>query len=191
MLSTSKVILGAMMLGSLARGAGAETIDPIDVFLSGRVKVFTGNPYADAGEGFAAPSGGLDYAGFVHELVAFTAKEVLHDDDDEIPAASSGIPSRLSAEMPEQTSDFGSHCMVVLRQIGTQVSVLPGTRQLASTGRALPTVAAYAVRTATTALALRQIWFAFRNQVEDGRQGVSLKPKVSAQTLGVSLTFRW
>jgi hypothetical protein len=49
----------------------------------------------------------------------------------------------------------------------------------------------YLLRFASTALALRQIWSAFKNDVEDNRRSLSLSPKVGAHRVGVNLTLHW
>ena len=49
----------------------------------------------------------------------------------------------------------------------------------------------YLRRVASTALVLRQIWSAFKNDVEDNRRGLSLKPKIGTRKVGVNLTLHW
>jgi hypothetical protein len=89
--------------------------------------------------------------------------------------------------MPEQRSEFGSHCLTVVARLG---SVLPSLPRSIATENA-PTIADYAVRTGTALLVVRQVWSALRNDIENNRTGFSLKPKVSARRIGVNLTFNW
>lgn len=47
----------------------------------------------------------------------------------------------------------------------------------------------HAARAVTAGLALRQVWSAFQNNVEDDRSGVSLNPRIGARRFGVNATF--
>src|SRR5262249_5080769 len=54
-------------------------------------------------------SAGVDYAVFATELVAFLTKEVVRDSANEFDNTLLG--SHLSSSMPDQRSEFGSHCL--------------------------------------------------------------------------------
>ena len=89
--------------------------------------------------------------------------------------------------MPDRRSEFGSHCLQIVGQIGSAVPKMMPSSDLLST----PSAATYAVRAATAGLALRQIWNAFEHDVRDDRTGLSLNPKVSSRRIGVNVTLRW
>ncbi|HSD11819.1 MAG TPA: hypothetical protein VLF14_12575 [Candidatus Binatia bacterium] len=130
-------------------------------------------------------SAGVDYAVFATELVAFLTKEVLRESADEFDNTLLG--SHLSPSMPSQRSEFGSHCLTIITRLGSQLPLpSPSSSMVGSTS-----TLDYAVRAVTAGLALRQVWSAFRNHVEDNRSGVSLNPKIGARRVGVKLTFRW
>jgi hypothetical protein len=182
-------ILGTLTLTLAAASASAEMPDPVDVFLSGRIQVGP-SPLLQVGERVSAYSPAqLDYAVFVHELVAYVTKEILPDAQDEY-LESSEIPSRLSPGMPRGRSEFGAHCLIILGQIGTHVSPFAHS-SLTTFQAADPGVFSYIARAGTTLLAVRQVWSALRNDVEDKRSGFSLNPKVSGKKVGAYLTFRW
>ena len=122
--------------------------------------------FLSAGETTRSNSAGIDYVTFAYELVAFVTKEILPDSHDEYPESPLG--SRLSRDMAERDSAFGKHCLTVVSQVGA----------------ALPWFS-------SRSLALRQIWSAFKNDVEDNRRGLSLNPKVGAHKIGVNLTLHW
>ena len=172
--------------------ASAQFRDPVDVFVSGHIGMGS-SPFLTVGERVRLASPGeVDYAVFLHELVAFVTKEVLPDADDEY-AHSSDIPSALThgsdLDFRLPPSRFGAHCLIVLRQMGA--SLAPGSGS-ALLGHASPTLITYFMRTATTALALEQIWSMFRNHASgDTRSRLSLDPKVSAHKIGAYLTIRW
>jgi hypothetical protein len=89
--------------------------------------------------------------------------------------------------MPERHSDFGNHCLMIVGRIG---AAMPRFSPSATVDES-PSVAGYALRAASTALALREIWSAFERDVRDDRGGVSLDPKVSARRVGINLTLHW
>ena len=129
---------------------------------------------------------GLDYALFATELLAYLTKEVLHDSTDEYD--NSLIGSHLSRSMPDPRSEFGSHCLTIVTQLG---AAMPFRAGVASFGADDPSTLAYVARAAAAGLALRQIWSAFQNDVEGNRTGVSLNPKVGSRRVGVNLTLHW
>lgn len=184
----------SLLLGVLAGPVAAQDLDPARLFLSSDLRV-TGNPYLLTTEaaGRVTSPAELDYAIFVHELVAYVAKEVLPDAPDEY-AGSSRIPSRLSAgPMPEHHSEFGAHCLIVLGQIGSKLPTIP-TDSLSSLQ---PSGLSYLMRTAGTVLAVQQLWAAIQNEIDgngekdDSRPGFSLNPKVGSSKVGAYLTIRW
>lgn len=130
-------------------------------------------------------SGTLDYATFVLELLAFVAKEVLPDSQDEFPE--SLIGSRLSHSMPEQRSEFGSHCLTIVTHLRSAVPYFSASRAELGTS----STSALADPARPTALALRRMWSAFENGAADDRRDVSLNFKLGANKLGMSLTFHW
>ena len=142
----------------------------------------------------AVRSAGVDYSAFAMELVAFVIKEVLHDSSNEFdrplrgPYLSSSMPEQLSSSMPNQRSEFGSHCLTIITQLGSQ---LPLPRSAPSLTVDSTSTLDYGVRALTAGLVLRQVWSAFQNHVEDNRSGVSLDPKVGTRRVGIKLTFRW
>ena len=131
-------------------------------------------------------SQGLDYALFATELVAYLTKEVVPDSADEFD--NSLLGSKLTRSMPPTSSEFGSHCLLIVRSIG---SVLPFRANASSLAVGQPSTLSYAARAVAGGLALRQIWSAFQNNVEGNRAGVSLNPKVSARRVGVNVTLHW
>ncbi|MGH7821089.1 MAG: hypothetical protein ACREQ9_15095 [Candidatus Binatia bacterium] len=182
-------LLGIAALVALATPTSAEMPDPAEVFLSGRISV-GGSYLLNTGNALAkGRSDHLDYAVFVRELLAFIAKEILPDAEDEY-AGGSEIPSRLSASMPHQRSQFGEHCLIVLAEIGSHVSPFPsGSFSDLSTS---PSLLAYLARAGSTVLMVERLWSAVRNDVEQRRpSGFSLDPKVGTNKVGAYLTFRW
>jgi len=130
-------------------------------------------------------NGRLDFALFATELLAYVTKEVMSDSGEEYRRSPLG--SRWSPSMPKSSSEFGSHCLMIVGRIGSVVPEMMPSAVLEST----PSVATYAVGAATTGLALRQIWRAFERDIRDDRGGVSLDPKVSTRRVGVNLTLHW
>ena len=118
----------------------------------------------------------LDYATFVLELLAFVAKEVLPDSQDEFPE--SLIGSRLSHSMPENRSEFGSHCLTIIARLSSAVPYLSASSTELGAGSASP-------------LALRSMWSAFETGAVDDRRNVSLNFKVGVNKVGFGLTFHW
>ncbi len=118
----------------------------------------------------------LDYATFVLELLAFVAKEVLPDSQDEFPE--SLIGSRLSDSMPEKRSEFGSHCLTIVTRLGSAVPYLSASNDELGAGSVSPP-------------ALRRMWSAFENGAGDDRRDVALNFKVGVNKVGISLTFHW
>ena len=172
--------------GVVAGSASAESIPPTRVFLSSWSES-PAVPLVALGDG-ASPDrnpAGMDYAVFVSELAAFVTKEVLSDSSDEY--RESPLGSHLSRGMPEQHSAFGSHCLTVVTGLRSALPSMPGSVALEDS----PSPVDYAVRTGTVLLMFRQIWSAFRNDVEGNRSGFSLNPKVSARKVGINLTFHW
>ena len=129
---------------------------------------------------------GLDYALFATELVAYLTKEVLPDSSDEFD--NSLLGSKLTRSMPPTSSEFGSHCLMIVRSIG---SSLPFRADASSLAIDQPSTLSYVARAVAGGLALHQIWSAFQNDVEGNRTGLSLNPKVGARRLGVNLTLHW
>ncbi len=127
----------------------------------------------------------LDYAVFAYELLAYVAKEVLPDSPEEY--FESPIGSHLSRDLPEHRSEFGSHCLMVIADFRSGLSAAAGDPVLDARPGALD----YAVEAATAALALRQLWSAFRNDLTREHSGFALDPKVGARKIGLHLTFRW
>jgi hypothetical protein len=91
--------------------------------------------------------------------------------------------------MPEGSSAFGRHCLVVVGRIGETLPSFGGS----SSDRTFtsPVHVHDVVRVASTALALRRMWSAFTNDAEDERRAFSLKPKVGAHKVAVNFTVRW
>ena len=128
---------------------------------------------AEALNGNSAPMG---YATFALELLAFVTKETLPDSEDEFPE--SLIGSRLSRSMPEQRSEFGSHCLTVVTQLGSALPYLSARSADDSVH-------------APAAPALRRMWSAFENGAGGVDRDLSLNFKVGANKVGTSLTFHW
>jgi hypothetical protein len=172
-----------MVFGACAV-ASAEGMTRTQLFLSS-ANDSQALPFFQLGESATPASGNLDYALFATELAAFLTKEVLHDSSSEYP--NSPLGSRWTSSMPDQRSEFGSHCLSIVSNIGSVMPRLtPATDSLGS-----PSVVNYVVRAATAGLALRQIWSAFERDVRSDRTGVALEPKVSARRVGVNLTLHW
>lgn len=179
-------LVGAWVLAG-ATAASAQRIGRTEVFLSSadtsRMVTFFGS----AGAPTAAPSAGFDYAVFAAELVAYLTKELVPGSADEYRYSLLG--SHLSPTVPKPRSEFGSHCLEVVTRLGSAVRGLGGDSP--GLGAARPSALAYAARAGSTALVLREMWTAFKNDVEDTRHGVSLKPKVGGGRFSVSFTVRW
>jgi hypothetical protein len=178
--------LGLIVLGALSRPASAEGLGPTKIFLSvnEQTPLFS---FLTLGDGTSAGGkrAGFDYAVFAAELAAYVTKEVLNDSAEEY--RDSPLGSRLSRDMPAQRSEFGSHCLTIVTQLRSALPSMPGSVAVEDT----PNVVDYAVRTGTALLVVRQIWSAFRNDIENTRSGFSLNPKVSARKVGINLTFHW
>lgn len=184
----SSTIRGALLLLALCAPASAQTLSKTEVFLSSAA---SGHAVAFFAPGeraaVAGAASGLDYAVFAAELVAYLAKEVIHDSTSEYEQSPLG--SRWSRAMPEERSEFGSHCLTVVTRLGSAIPSFTANR--ASLIVAPPSALDYAVRSATAALALRQVWRVLTDEVEGNRGGISLKPKVGTRRVGVNLTFHW
>jgi hypothetical protein len=138
-----------------------------------------------AGDVEVGQAPGVDYALFATELVAYLAKEVLHDATDEYDGSLLG--SHLSRSMPDANSQFGNHCLLIVSRLG---SALPLSRSSVFANEP-PSLLASTARAAAAGLALHQLWSAFKNDVDGDRAGVSLNPKVSARRVGVNVTIHW
>ena len=113
----------------------------------------------------------LDRATFVLELLAFVAKEVLPDSPPEF--SESLIGSRLSGSMPEQRSDFGKHCLMIVAHFrGAMLSPPASSIEPGFPG-------------------LRRIWSAFESGTEGAARDVSLNVEIGIDKAGVRLTFPW
>jgi hypothetical protein len=180
--------LGLCMLVVFATPAFAQTFGHTEVFLSsaaeGRVVTFLGASAPPRGPAAAA---GFDYALFATELIAYLTKEMLHDSMDEYGNLLPG--SHRSATLPERRSEFATHCLEVVTQLGSAVQGFGSDSPDLVVGP--PSALEYAARAGTAALALRQVWTALSNDVEAGRPGFSLKPKVAAGRFAINLTLRW
>ena len=180
----SSLVLWILALTSAA--ASAQTLGHREVFFSaGDDKQVIS--FLSTGETTRSSSTGMDYATFVYELVAFVTKEILPDSHDEYPQSPLG--SRLSRDMTERDSAFGKHCLIVVREVGAALPWFSSGSPDFTIGS--PSSLDNLLRVASTALALRQIWSAFKNDVEDNRRGLSLNPKVGAHRIGVNLTLHW
>jgi len=177
----SSLVLWILALTSAA--ASAQTLGHREVsFSAGDDKQVIS--FLSAGETTRSSSAGMDYATFAYELVAFVTKEILPDSHDEYP--DSPLGSHLSRGMTERGSDFGKHCLTVVSQVGATLPSFSSVSPDLTIGSL-----DYLLRFASSALALRQIWSAFKNDVEDNRRGLSLNPKVGAHRIGVNLTLHW
>lgn len=175
----------------LASRVAAQTIDPARVFLSGEIRLTSDSPLLSVGSRVdQLDRDQLDYSIFVHELAAFVTKEIFPDSADEYEGTSL-IPSRLTTEPIEHRSQFGSHCLLVLSRIRFGLPQLPTFGMMSGAEGGSSSVPAYMARAGTALLAVRQVWSAFKNDVEDTRSGFSLHPKLSARKLGIHLTFHW
>lgn len=186
------ILLGAASLTFFAGRVSAQGIDPARVYISGEIHVASDSPFLSVGDRLT-PVGNqdqLDYAIFIHELAAYVTKEILRDSSDEY-VGTSLIPSHLTTDPVDRHSEFGTHCLTVLGRIRSGLPDSPISGFLSGIDGGSPSVLAYMARAGTALLALRQVWFAYRNDIEDTRSGFSLNPKVGARKLGVSLTFHW
>jgi hypothetical protein len=171
----------------------AEPPDPAAVFVSGRIGI-AASPLLAPGEraGSAAGPTELDYAVFLRELIAYVTKEALPEAEDEY-AGSSGTPwrSRL-LDTRHRSSRFGAHCRIVLKQVRSELSPL-AERSFAPFASPPAVLFGYAVRAASTLLALGQVLSEFREgrDEEGSGAGFSLNPRVGARRLGASITIRW
>ncbi len=170
----------------LTTGGAAAQSTRTDVFLTSAAgtRVFALTPDGREGAAFGG-SASVDYALFATELVAYLTKEIVRDSPEEY--ADSPLGSRWTRSMDDPDSRFGDHCLKIVTRIGSAVPM----PSFSSGAVGAPTAADYVVRGATTALALRQVWDAFENDVQGERSGVSLRPKVSARRVGVSMTLHW
>ena len=176
-------LLGVLVFGTPAHG---QSLASTEVFLSSAAQSTAMPLYSF---GFGAPQiakPGLDYALFATELIAYLTKEVLPDSPGEYD--NSLLGSRLSRSMPDSRSEFGTHCLTIVTRLG---SALPLGGAASTLGVGEPSTLAYVARTAAAGLALRQVWSAFKNNVEGNRAGVSLNPKVSSRRVGVNVTLHW
>jgi hypothetical protein len=171
-----KVVSFLLWILTLASAtASAQTLGPTEIFL------FSGDE--ERASPTTSGSMEMDYAIFAYELVAFVTKEVIADSREEYPESPLG--SRLSGEMTGRSSAFGEHCLTVVSRVG---AALPSFSKVAPDSL---TGLGDLLRVASTALAFRQIWSAFKNDVKDDRRGLSLKPKVGAHRVGVNVTLHW
>ena len=172
----------ALALVLLPQHAAAQT--RVQLFLTGAAGQAV-TPRAHFGSGAVATER-LTFSLFAAELGAFLAKEIISDSDEEF--RSSPIPSRLNSVAPESRSEFGTHCLTIVTKIGDSLPSLgfsSAERDLSAS------VATAALETAATSLALREIWSAFRKDIEGDRRGFSLDPKVGARQVRVNLVFHW
>jgi hypothetical protein len=177
---------------SCAIGAGnaaAESFTVGRTTLSTEMMILTGVDGPQAPE-FAAPSVDVDYGIFSRELLAYVAKEVLPDAEDEYYA--SPIPSQLSDRSSLDTmarperGNFGRHCRLV---IGDLVSYVLGKGR---DGEPM-SFAAGVVQTTATAFVLRDVWSVFRHRRDEPEspRAFSLEPKISARKVEARISFRW
>lgn len=134
----------------------------------------------------------LDFATFASELTAYIAKEVLDDAPDEF--SDSEIKGPLSRSMPDSNSRFGTHCLIIVSEIGETVGEKVVAPTLASTGHGQHWAArgaGWAARGAGTAFAIHEVWRGFRRDVSGDTDGFSINPKVGANKLAVAVTLRW
>jgi hypothetical protein len=170
----------------MSAAASAQTLGQREVFLSsGDDKQVIS--FLSVGETTMSGSVDMDYATFAYELIAFVTKEILPDSHDEYPE--SPIDSHLSRDTTERGSAFGKHCFTVVTQVGAALPSFSSASPAFTIGSL--SGLGYLLRVASTALALRQIWSAFKNDVEDSRRGISLNPKVGVHKVGVNLTLHW
>lgn len=176
--------LVAFALLLVASRAGAEPVRT-EIFLSSAAGTRAFSLVSSGERPLVERSGQLDYALFATELVAYLTKEILPDSSEEY--SESPLGSRWNRSMPSTDSRFGEHCINIVTRIGSAIP-RPSFRSLAESP---PSAEEVALRGATAALALRQIWDAFTNDVEGNRSGVSLRPRVSTRRVGVNVTFHW
>jgi hypothetical protein len=178
----------ATLLAQLATATSvaAQTRGRTELFLSSAAENKAISLLSDGAGPRRAYSAEVDYAVFATELLAYLTKEVFRDSANEFD--NSLLGTHLSRSMPDQHSEFGSHCLMIIRRIGSQLATPITSSSLAVDS---PAMLDYAARAATAGLALRQVWSAFQNHVEDDRSGVSLSPKVSSRRIGVSVTLHW
>jgi hypothetical protein len=70
--------------------------------------------------------------------------------------------------LTERRAVFGEHCLTVVGQVGEALPSFSGLSPDITIGS--PSNLDSLLRLASTALALRQIWSAFKNDVEDNRR---------------------
>lgn len=170
-----------------AAPASAQLLHHSQVYLSSTSQAPLITFFGDKTPPTVAAGAHLDYALFATELIAFVAKEVLHDSRDEYQGSLLG--SHLTATMPAQHSEFGAHCLNVVSHIGSVIPSFDG--HSATLAESSPTLFDYAARAATTALALRGAWSAFTSDSSENRTQFSLSPKVSAHRFAVNFTVEW
>ena len=145
----------------MSAAASAHTLDQREVFLSyGDDKQLIS--FLSAGETTRSSSAGMDYATFAYELIAFVTKEILPESHDEYPDSPHG--SHLSRDVTQRRSAFGTHCLTVVSQVEVALHSLSSASSDFTIG-SLSGVD-YLRRVASTALVLRQIWSAFKNDIE-------------------------
>ena len=169
-----------------ARSAAAQMLGRTELFLSSAAESKAFSLLSTGAEPGHAYSTGVDYAVFATELAAYLAKEVFRDSANEFDNTLLG--THLSRSMPEQHSEFGSHCLTIITSLGSKLVTPTTSTRL---GIDSPSMLDYAARAATAGLALRQVWSAFQNHIEGDRSGVSLNPRVSARRIGVNITVHW
>jgi hypothetical protein len=184
----------AATLGFAALLAQSVTATSVAAQMLGRTELFLSSAAENnaisllsAGAGSRETSSReIDYAVFVTELAAFLTKEVFRDSANEFDNTLLG--THLNRFMPDQHSEFGSHCLTIITRLGSQLAPPLRSSNLAVGS---PSLLDYVARAATAGLALRQVWSAFQNHIEGDRSGVSLNPKVSARRIGVNITVHW
>jgi hypothetical protein len=170
------------MLAGFAGRAPAQELGTVTTGRGTQVHVLlTGGTGAAADAAAAHP---FSYPLFASEIVAYVAKEVLSDAQDEF--ADSPIPGHLSPSMPDTDSRFGSHCLHFVAELGSRVSRTPALSGVSSA----TSTAAYAARGIAAALAIRDTSKALRHK-DDDAGGFSLAPKLGTNKLMLRVTFRW
>ena len=167
--------------------SGATAAEPVrtEVFLTSAAGARTFSLVSVTGGSAINATPHLDYALFATELAAYLTKEILPDSSEEF--GDSPLGSRWTRSMSDSNSQFGDHCLKVVASIGSAVP-MPSFGSVTTTS---PSTAEYVLRGATAALALRQVWDAFTNDVQGNRTGVSLRPKVSSRRVAVNVTLHW
>jgi hypothetical protein len=179
------------LVAAIGLSGRLASADPAEVFVSGKIEFATLSPFLKAEEVLSAANrrDQVDYGLFATELIAFVVKEVFPNSRDEY-AGSSRIPFHMSADVPGSRSDFGRHCLIVLKQFRTgrvasrEPIVLPEIESPSHPGAALGWLRG-------AALFAGEVWSALRNEVEDRQTGISLRPKLSSRKVALKLTVRW